>query len=73
MIYVYVYDWSYCFSTTEQSTFVLYRLEEIMNTIPADAGGTMCLLFEITIKGEFCIWDSKYVDMESYPITWWSG
>ena len=34
-------------------TFVVYKLEELANTIVTDAGGAVSPLVEFTFKGEF--------------------
>ena len=51
---------------TNCPAFVFYRLEELVNTIVADAGRGVCPSFDITFNAEFCNLDWKY-DLE--PLT----
>ena len=41
----------------DPSAYMSYMLEELVNTIVADAGGAVTPSFEFTFRGEFCTLD----------------
>ena len=45
---------------------LFHKLEELVNTIVANVGGTMSLLFEFMFKGEFCTLDSRIFCIQIY-------
>lgn len=53
-----------CDNMADVCVFVFYRLEDLVNTIVADAGGAVSPSFEFTFKGDFCTLDWEY-DLKS--------
>jgi hypothetical protein len=46
-----------CGYMANRCALVVYRLEALVNTIVADAGGAVSPSFEFTFKSEFCTLD----------------
>ena len=68
--YVFASVSSYFSYITELFSFLFYRLEELVNTIVAEAGGAVCPSFDINFNNEFCTLDWKY---DIQPLTFKYG